>query len=51
MTDPVEEVVCEGERDGEFRCEYRRAAKLHRLQRREGVPEIPLCRQRQDRGS
>ena len=33
VADSVEEVVREGERDGELGREYRRAAKLHSLQR------------------
>ena len=51
VADSVEKVVSERERDGKFGREDRGAAELHRLQRREGVPEIPLCRQRKNRGS
>ena len=49
MADSVEEVVGERERDGKFGREDRSASELHRLQRRESVPEIPLGRQRKNR--
>ena len=50
VADSVEEVESEGERDGEFGREYRRAAVLHRLQRRQGVAKVPLGGERQDGG-
>ena len=51
VADSVEEVVGERECDSKFGREDRGAAELHRLKRRESVPEIPLGRQRKNRGS
>ena len=51
MPDSIEEVESEGERDGEFGREYRGASELHRLQSCQGVAEVPLGGERQDRGS